>query len=94
METTQSLLAGYKIKESAKSRRTERGDLLDFFYEKVKPSYDEYQTSKGSKRTMTKSQMANLLSIFSVQQLYFLRIKCDEAKNFVSLFWYYVRPKK
>jgi hypothetical protein len=75
--------------QPVKSHRSERGDLLDFFTEKINAG------RVGTKYPpITKSSMGNLLSIYSTEDLYHLRIRCERAKNFTATFWYFCRPKQ
>lgn len=84
MENTfTSLLQNYTF-TPVKSRRSERGDLLDYFLEKINLS------RVGTNfKPMTKSGMAYLLSVYTTEQLYHLRFKCDKASNFAKCFWWY-----
>jgi len=83
-----TLLQGYNI-PLIKSHRTERGDLISYFAEKMNAS----RNSAGYKELTIKA-WACKLSIFNTEQLYHLRMKCDQAKNFGACFNYYVFPRK
>lgn len=82
--TTAELLNGYQVK-IIKTRRTERGDLLSYFLERMNPL-----RLKGGYKVWTIGQVGYFLSIFRTGDLYSLRIKCDQAKNFGKTFNYYV----
>lgn len=79
-------LFGY-IRIAPKSRRTERGDLVTEFTERL-------NSNRGAYKPLTVSYIAFLLSHINVSDLYLLLKKCNEAKSFSALFWYYVKPKK
>ena len=88
MKTTAQLFNGYAI-QTKKSHRTERGDLISFFSEKINP--DRVKAGYGE---ISMSRLAHLLSIYSTENLYQLRMKCERAKNFGACFNYYLFPKK
>ena len=71
-----------------KSHRTERGDLISYFTEKINAG------RVGTKyKPLPISSIGNLLKIYTTSDLYFLRMKCEKAKNFYATFWYFVKPK-
>lgn len=86
--STQSLLVGYEIK-IIKTRRTERGDLLSYFLERMNP-----ERLKGGYKVWTIKQLGYFLSIFRTGDLYSLRMKCDRANKFGVCFNYFVFSKK
>jgi hypothetical protein len=71
-----------------KSRRTERGDLITEFAERLNAE------RSAPYKPLSISYVAYLLSHIKVSELYLLLKKCNEAKSFTALFWYYVKPKK
>lgn len=79
----------FKMPAPKKSRRTERGDLISYFSEKMNAS-----RIKGGYKPLSLSGWSYKLSIFKTDQLYALRKKCDESVNFGRTFNYYVFPKK
>ncbi len=76
--STRQLLSGYEL-STVRSKRTERGDLLTFFSEKMNMSI---------KRT------AHALSVYNVDMLYFLKDKCEKSSSFGKCFNWHVFPKK
>lgn len=86
--TTAELLNGYQVKV-LKTRRTERGDLLSYFLERMNP-----ERLKGGYRVWTIKQIGYFLSIFRTGDLYSLRMKCDRANKFGACFNYYVFSKQ
>lgn len=89
MITMNSLLNNYTF-EITSSRRTERGDLIDGFLEKLNPSRIE----NGYKPL----RFALLSKMFSERrmdkhQIYAFYKDCERAKNFSSYFWWALKPK-
>lgn len=89
MKSTFQLFVEYKLPEITKTKRTERGDLIDFFLERMNS-----ERKKDGRKLYSKSSMAYFLSVYTTEGLYHLRMKCDRAKNFGATFNYYVFPKK
>lgn len=87
LKTAGQLFTGYKV-STVKSRRSERGDLIDVFYERMNA-----ERKRQGYKEWTKSSVAYFLSIYTTQQLYFLRMKCENAKNFGATFNYFIFPK-
>lgn len=75
--------------KTVKSRRTERGDLISYFTERI--NSDRKDTKY---KQLSISSMAHLLSIYRADELYVLRIKCDKAKSFSKIFWWYCNNLK
>lgn len=88
MQSINDLLEKREGAIALKSRRTERSDLVDYFFLKIRPEYENY-----SKRKMKYAYMCQLLSPIGTGDLYILKKKCDEAKTFGKCFWYFVKPK-
>jgi len=87
MQTTKDLFNNYRIVPATKSRRTERGDLITEFTERV-------NAERGDYKPLSLSYVAFLLSHLNVTDLYILLNKCNDSKSFSALFWYHVKPKK
>jgi len=83
-----SLFSKYQELKPIRSRRSERSDLISYFLEKINASREGTQY-----KPLTIGYMAHLLSIYSVSDLYLLRIKCDNAKTFAKCFWYFAKAK-
>ena len=81
-------LFGHIVLESKRTRRTEKGDLLNFFLERINADRDGVKYKK-----LDIKRMGFLLSVYNVEQLYFLRMKCEKATNFSKTFWWYVNNK-
>jgi len=82
------LFQNYRIAEPVKKsgRRSERGDLIVEFTEKI-------NSERGERKHFTVSSMAYMLSIYKTGDLYDLLKKCNSAKSFTACFWYFVKPK-
>lgn len=72
-----------------KSRRTERGDLLTYFMRKMNPG----RSLNGFKEHSI-ATWGYFLSRYTTSDLYFLKERCEKAKNFEATFNYLVFPKK
>lgn len=86
MQVVKDLFSNYRI-VSVKSRRSERGDLITEFTERI-------NSERGDRKPFTISAMSYFLSIYNVDDLYVLLKKCNEARSFTACFWYHVRVKK
>lgn len=87
MQTIKDLFNNYRIATPIKTRRTERGDLVTEFAERL-------NAERGERKPLTISGVAFLLSPFNVSDLYLLLKKCNEAKSFSACFWYFSKPNK
>jgi hypothetical protein len=95
MKDIKDLFNNIRIVQPTKSRRTERGDLIVAFTERLNA-----ERGKAYK-PLTIGYVSYLLSIkdshqrmvFPLSELYFFYKKCKEAKNFTACFWYHVKPK-
>lgn len=78
-----------KPPEIIKSRKTERGDLIQFFVDRLnedrKPPY---------KPLTVKIVAVKLGHLKKLDDLYFLKSYCSQAKNFSSCFWGSLKVKK
>jgi hypothetical protein len=72
---------------SVKSRRTERGDLITAFTERLN------QERGDSYKPLTIQRVSYLLSVYKTGDLYYFLDKCNKAKNFSKCFWYFTVKK-
>ncbi|MBI5003592.1 hypothetical protein HZC00_00650 [Candidatus Kaiserbacteria bacterium] len=72
-----------------RDRRTERGELMKYFCDRINPSRMQEGLPK-----VTMSRMGKLLEKIPTKDLYYLKSVCDKAKNFSSKFWYELDPEK
>jgi hypothetical protein len=74
------------------SRRSERGDLLEFFHDKINATRDGKRFRK-----LPMSAIAVKLSLLSVRDLYYLKSTCLDAERrgvpFSAAFWSAIRPR-
>lgn len=88
IKTTKDLFNNYRI-ISTKTHRSERGDLITTFTERLN------QEREGTKyKPLSLSYIANLLSVYKTGDLYVLLRKCNEAKSFSKCFWWYSMNKE
>lgn len=85
IKTTKDLFSNYRI-VSTKTHRSERGDLITTFTERLN------QERLGTiYKPLSLSYIANLLSVYKTGDLYVLLKRCGEAKSFSKCFWYFAR---
>lgn len=83
--TIKDLFENYRI-VSTKTHRTERGDLLTTFTERLN------QERLGTKyKPLNLKYVAHLLSVYKTGDLYILLRKCESAKSFSKCFWYFAK---
>jgi hypothetical protein len=74
--------------QTVQSRRSERGDLLEYFTNTIN------KQRIGTKyKQLSISYIGNLLSVYSTGDLYILQKKCNEAKNFSACFFWFAKNK-
>ena len=88
MKTTLELFTDYTI-PMIRSRRSERGDLIQSFLSTINAG-----RINTKYKPLTIPYIGHLLSIYSTSDLYILKQKCDRAKNFSATFFYFVKPKQ
>jgi hypothetical protein len=90
MQQIGSLFAQHPM--AAPSRRTERGDLLTFFHQKINAARDGKRFRK-----LPISAIAVKLSLYSLNELYFLKSTCTDAERrgvpFSAAFWSAIKPQ-
>ncbi len=72
-----------------KDRRTERGELLRHFCQKL-----NIGRARDGLPSITMGRMGKILEKIPTKDLYYLKKVCDEALNFSKKFWWEVDPKK
>ena len=81
---------GILLKKSAEdARRTERGELMRYFCERINPGRVQDGLSPVSM-----GRMGKLLQKIPTKDLYYLKRVCDDAGNFSKKFWWEINPKK
>ncbi|MDE2213332.1 MAG: hypothetical protein KGJ34_02255 [Patescibacteria group bacterium] len=80
---------GRKPPKRGERRTTERGDLMEYFMEKLNAS-----RARDGLAPLTMSRMGRILIGIPTKDLYYLKRVCEEAPNFSKKFWWEVDPKK
>ena len=73
----------------ADERKSERGELLKYFCERINP-----QRASDGYPKITIARMGKTLEKIPTKDLYYLKRVCDDSKNFSKKFWWEVNPKK
>ena len=72
-----------------KDRATERGELMQYFRERLNLS-----RVRDGLRPLTMPRMGKLLQAIPTGDLYYLKSVCDQAKDFSKKFWWEIKPQK
>jgi len=72
----------------SKSRKTERGELMKYFCERINSGRLRDGLAK-----ITMGRMGKTLEKIPTKDLYYLKSVCDKAENFGKKFWWEVKPK-
>ncbi|OGG80490.1 hypothetical protein A3A39_00200 [Candidatus Kaiserbacteria bacterium RIFCSPLOWO2_01_FULL_54_13] len=73
----------------AKTRITERGELMRYFCEKLNRSRE-----RDGLPAITMGRMGKTLEKIPTKDLYYLKRVCDDAQNFSKKFWFELNPEK
>lgn len=73
----------------AKTRMTERGELMGYFCGQLNRSRERDGLSP-----ISMGRMGKMLQKIPTKDLYYLKRVCDDAQNFSKKFWYELNPKK
>src|SRR3989344_2956546 len=71
-----------------KSRKTERGELLEYFCERLNRSRKE-----DGLVLIAIARMAKMLEKIPTKDLYYLKSVCARAPNFSKKFWWEIKPE-
>lgn len=74
---------------AAKERITERGELMQYFCDRLNSDRVRDGYSK-----ITLGRMGRTLEKIPTKDLYYLKRVCDDARNFSKKFWWEINPKK
>ena len=78
------------IKRAAsKNRVTERGELMEYFCDRLNRDRARDGYSK-----ITLGRMGKTLEKIPTKDLYYLQRVCNDASNFSKKFWWLLNPKK
>jgi hypothetical protein len=72
-----------------KTRQTERGNLLDEFLRRIKPTWDAKRFGE-----LTIARIAKKLEGISTKDLYYLKSVCEDSKSYAKRFFWEINPKK
>jgi hypothetical protein len=72
-----------------KSRETERGELMQYFRQRL-----NMDRTKDGYPPISMGRMGGMLAKIPTKDLYYLKKVCDDAKSFSKKFWWELNPKK
>ncbi|MDP3645863.1 MAG: hypothetical protein Q8R25_02140 [bacterium] len=71
------------------ARRTERGDMMRYFCEKLNRPRE-----RDGLPPVSMGRMGKMLQQIPTKDLYYLKRVCDDSQNFSKKFWYELNPQK
>jgi hypothetical protein len=71
------------------ARKTERGELMEYFCQKLNRS-----RARDGLPKITMGRMGKMLQNIPTKDLYYIKRVCDDAENFSKKFWYLLHPEK
>ncbi|HYF12689.1 MAG TPA: hypothetical protein VD928_00080 [Candidatus Paceibacterota bacterium] len=86
MEHISTHISGTKRK---KEKATERGELMQYFRDKL-----NRERVRDGLSELSMPRMGKILQAIPTKDLYYLKSVCDGATNFSKKFWWEVNPKK
>ena len=72
-----------------KSTETERGELMQYFRQKL-----NQDRGKDGYPPLSMPRMGKILEKIPTNDLYYLKRVCDDSKNFSKKFWWELKPKE
>lgn len=72
-----------------KERATERGELMEYFRDKLNRT-----RARDGYPPLNLARMGKILQLIPTKDLYYLKSVCDQAPDFSKKFWWEVNPKK
>ena len=72
-----------------KEKATERGELMEYFRDKLNRA-----RMRDGLGTLSMPRMGKVLQLIPTKDLYYLKSVCDQANDFSKKFWWEVNPKK
>ncbi len=76
-------------KVEKKEKATERGELMEYFRDKLNRT-----RVRDGWPALSLSRMGRILQAIPTKDLYYLKSVCDQATDFSKKFWWEVNPKK
>ncbi|MDP4020933.1 MAG: hypothetical protein Q8P58_02760 [Candidatus Adlerbacteria bacterium] len=83
------IAAHISTRTQKKERATERGELMEYFRDKLNRTRVRDQLPP-----LTMPRMGRVLQLIPTKDLYYLKSVCDQASDFSKKFWWEVNPKK
>ena len=81
---------GTNLKKTLQTtRETERGELLQYFRQRL-----NVDRVRDGYPPLTMGRMGKALEKIPTKDLYYLKKVCDDAQNFSKKFWWEINPKK
>lgn len=77
-----------KQKSQKKDRATERGELMQYFMERLNRT-----RAKDGYAPLSLPRMGRVLQGIPTKDLYYLKSVCEQAKDFSKKFWWEINPK-
>jgi len=71
-----------------KTRETERGELLQYFRQRL-----NIDRTRDGYPALTMGRIGKTLQGIPTKDLYYLKKVCDDSKNFSKKFWWEISPK-
>lgn len=81
--------AHISARTSKKERATERGELMQYFLDRL-----NRERARDGYAPLTLPRMGRILQVIPTKDLYYLKSVCDTASDFSKKFWWEVNPKK
>ncbi len=81
-------IAAHLKKSMEQDRTTERGELMQYFCDKLNST-----RLRDGLNAISMGRMGKLLQAIPTKDLYYLKKVCDDAGNFSKKFWWETNPK-
>lgn len=81
--------AHIKVVANKKERATERGELMQYFRDRLNRA-----RVRDGLQELSMPRMGRILQAIPTKDLYYLKSVCDQATDFSKKFWWEVNPKK
>jgi hypothetical protein len=76
------------IQANNKTRATERGELMQYFMDKLNST-----RVRDGLPPLSMARMGRLLQVIPTKDLYYLKSVCEKAPDFSKKFWWEINPK-
>ena len=76
-------------KHSKRDRATERGEMMQYFAERLNVA-----RKQDGWPPLSLPRMGRLLVAIPTKDLYYLKTVCEQSKDFSKKFWWEINPKK